>query len=71
MSSFDQKIPARPASKDQFGRIHQPENKGRFHWRYVPGSRAALELAYDAEALDENSFLPGPMIGRLRRKAGA
>jgi hypothetical protein len=71
MSFFKQKIPARAASKDQFGRIHQPESKGRLHWRYIPGSKAALELAYDAEDLDENSFLPDPMVGRVRRKARA
>lgn len=71
MSSFKQKISVRAASKDQFGRIHPPENKSRYHWRYIPGSKAALELAYDAEALDENSFLPGPMAGRVRRKARA
>jgi hypothetical protein len=69
MSFFKQNAPTRSASKDQFGRIHQPESKGRFHWRFVPGSRAALELAHDAESLDENNFLPGPMVGRVRRKA--
>lgn len=71
MSFFKQKPPARSASKDQFGRIHQPESKGRHHWRYIPGSKAALELAHDAEELDENNFLPGPMVGRVRRKARA
>jgi|GEM_PF-3589096 len=69
MSAFKQKSPARPASKDKFGRIQQPPSKSRFHWRYIPGSKAALELAYDAEELDEYDFLPGSMVGRARRRA--
>lgn len=69
MSFFKQKIPDRSASKDQFGRIHQPESKGRFYWRFVPGSKAALELAYDAEAFEETHFLPAPVVGSVRRKA--
>jgi hypothetical protein len=69
MSSFKQKTLARAASKDQYGRIVQPQNKSRFHWRYSPGSKAALELAYDSEALDDQDFLPDLMVGRVRRRA--
>ena len=69
MSSFKQKTLVRAASKDQYGRIVKPQNKSRFHWRYIPGSKAALELAYDAEALDDQDFLPDLMVGRVRRRA--
>lgn len=68
MSFFKQKTPDRSTSKDKFGSTRQPENKGRIHWSYTPGSKAALELAYNSEALDENSFLPGSRAGRVRRK---
>lgn len=68
MSSLP-KTPSRPASAHQFGRIQREENRKRFHWRFVPGSKAALDLAYDPDLQDDIEILPEAVVGRARRRA--
>jgi len=69
MSSFKHKTSFRPASRNHHDRIQPDEFSKRFHWRFVPGSKAALELAYDPDHQDDLEILPASVVGRVRRKA--
>ena len=69
MSSFTPTTTYRPAAKPGLLRLTQAAKQKRFHWRFIPGSRAVLELAYDARVSDDFEFLPAPKDGRVRRKA--
>lgn len=69
MNSYKHRTPSRLASKHQEDRIRLVERPKRFHWRYVPGSRLALELAYDADDADDFETLPASMARRVRHKA--
>jgi hypothetical protein len=69
MSSFKNRPISRTAAKNLSDRIQLVEMTKRFYWRFVPGSKATLELAYGAETLDENHFLHAPVVGCVRRVA--
>lgn len=69
MSSLKHKPFTRTAARHLSDRIQPVDMPKRFYWRFVPGSKAKLELAYGAEALEENHFLPAPVVSGVRRKA--